>query len=161
MPVDGAGAAGERVNIVYAAATGNSREDKELPLKLLLMGDFSGRADPVPLEERKPVTVTRESFDEVLAGQRLRLELAVPDRLGADAGGGELPVTLRLVALRDFSPEGVVRQVPELRRLLELREAIAALKGPLGDLPAFAARIHAILADPGARAALRAELGRA
>lgn len=159
MPVEGAGAPGERVTIVYSAATGDGYEEKELPLKLLLLGDFAGRPDPTPLEEREPIPVDRDSFDDVLASQRLRLELTVPDHLGD--GGGDLPVTLRIGALRDFAPDAIARQVPELSQLLDLREGIAALKATLGERPAFAAGIAAVLADPAARAALRAELGSA
>ena len=159
MPVDEAGTPAERVHIVYQASTGSGREEKELPLKLLVLGDFTGRADRTPIEERKAITVTRDTLDDVLASQQVRLQMAVPDRLGE--AGNELPVTLRLSALRDFAPEALARQVPELRQLLDLREAIVALKGPLGELPAFRDRIHAIIADPAARAALLAELGRA
>lgn len=158
MPVDGSGTPAERVHIVYQAATGSGRDEKELPLKLLMLGDFTGRADATALEDRKPITVTRDTFDEVLASQKLRLDLAVPDRLGDH--GGELPLTLRLGALRDFAPEALARQMPELRQLLDLREAIVALKGPLGELPDFRRRIQAILGDPAARAAVLAEIGR-
>jgi len=159
MAIDGAAPSAERVHIMYQAVNGAGREDKELPLRLLLLADFTGRADGTPLEERKPVVVTRETFDEVLASHHLCLDLAVADRLGDH--GGEFPVSLRVGALRDFTPEAIARQVPELRRLLDLREALVALKGPLSDLPTFRSRIHEIVGDPAARAALSAELGRA
>ena len=156
MAQDGSVAPKERVNIVYQAATGGRLEEKELPLRLLLLGDYTGRADATPVEERKAVAVTKETFDDVLNSQRVTLDLQVPNRL--DEHGGELAATLSFRTLSDFSPESIARQVPELRHLLDLREALAALKGPLGNLPAFRKKIQDLIGDEHARATLLAEL---
>jgi len=61
--------------------------------------------------------------------------------------------------MKDFTPEGVVSQVPELQKLLDLRNALNALKGPLGNIPAFRKKIQSILEDSEARDKLLAELG--
>jgi len=42
----------ERVNIVYRPATGDAQEEIELPLKLLVVGDFTGKTDERMLEDR-------------------------------------------------------------------------------------------------------------
>ena len=39
----------ERINIVYKPATGGAQEEIELPLKHLVMGDFTFRKDDRPL----------------------------------------------------------------------------------------------------------------
>ncbi len=148
----------ERVNIVYRPATGNAQEDVELPLKMLMMGDYLGRPDETPLEQRKPINVDKDNFKEVMAGQNLRLDLTVPDRLSGDPKA-EMGLKLEFKSLADFEPEGVVRQVPELRQLLELRSALAALKGPLGNIPAFRKKLQALLGDEASRQKLMAELG--
>jgi type VI secretion system protein ImpB len=68
-------------------------------------------------------------------------------------------VKLEFKTLADFNPEGVVNQVPELKKLLELRNALAALKGPLGNTPAFRKKIQQLLGDETQRTKLMAELG--
>ncbi len=148
----------ERVNIVYKPATGNAQEQVELPLKILMMGDYTHRPDPRALEDRAPINVDKDNFNEVMSQQGLKVSLSVRDTLSDDPAA-ELPMTLEFKTLADFSPESVVNQVPELRTLLELRSALHALKGPLGNLPAFRRKLQSLLADPDSRQLLMRELG--
>ncbi|MCP3169640.1 type VI secretion system contractile sheath small subunit [Myxococcus qinghaiensis] len=148
----------ERVNIVYKPATGNAQEQVELPLKVLMMGDFTGQADDRPLEQRAPINVDKSNFNEVMAQQNLKVTLTAADKLSHEAGA-TMNVSLQFKNLSDFTPESVVNQVPELKKLLELRSALTALKGPLGNLPAFRKKLQALLADEEGRKALIKELG--
>lgn len=156
MPAEGSVAPKERVNIVYKTEAGGVQSEKELPFKMLVMGDFTQRPDSTPLEQRKPVNVTKDNFNEVLKAQKLKLQLGAKNTL---SGEGELPVQLEFKSLNDFGPEAVAKQVPELSKMLELREALNALKGPLGNIPAFRKKIQAIIQDEKAREAILAELG--
>ena len=151
----------ERVNITYRPATDGAQEDVELPFKILVLGDFTGREDERPIEDRDPISVDKDNFAKVMAAQRLGVEISVPNALvdGGDAGdAGELAVTLRFASLADFRPEGLARQVPELQRLLELRAALVALKGPIVNVPGFVRKIRELLRDPAQRARLLREL---
>lgn len=62
-------------------------------------------------------------------------------------------------SLTDLSPDNIAAQVPEMRKMLELREALVALRGPMGNLPAFRAQLKALLDDETSREQLIAELG--
>jgi type VI secretion system protein ImpB len=155
---EGSVAPKERVNIVYKPATGNAKEEVELPLKILMMGDYTGRTDDRPLEQRKPINVDKDNFNEVMSSHKLELNLNVADKLSGEKDA-EMAVKLKFNTLADFGPEGIVNQVPELRTLLELRNALNALKGPLGNIPAFRKKIQALLGDTDARQKLMTELG--
>ncbi len=148
----------ERVNITYKAQVGDAQEETELPLKILMVGDYTGRVDDTPLEERKPISVDKENFSEVMAKQDLKATVAVPDKLSGEKDAS-LSVNLAFKGLNDFTPEGIVNQIPELKKLLELRQALTALKGPLGNIPAFRKKIQSLLGDEKARAQLMQELG--
>ena len=148
----------ERVNIVYKAQVGDAQEEMELPLKILMVGDYAGRTDDTPLEDRKPIKVDKDNFNEVMAKQGLAATVSVPDRLSGEKDAS-LNLSLQFKKLDDFSPEGIVNQVPELKTLLELRSALTALKGPLGNIPAFRKKIQGLLGDAEARQKLMKELG--
>ncbi len=158
MAKDGSVAPKERVNIVYKPSTGDAVEEKELPLKLLMMGDYTGRADETPLGERKVISVNKDNFSDVMRGQKLEMEFGVDNKLAEGEEAGQLPVKLKINTLKDFSPEEVAQQVPELKKLLDLRDALTALKGPLGNVPAFRKKIQSIVGDDAAREQILKEL---
>ncbi len=157
MAKEGSVAPQERVNITYQSSTGNAQQEVELPLKMLFISDFTGRADSRPLEERKPINVDKDNFQQVLGEQNLSISIQVPNKLADD--GGELPVALKFKKLSDFGPDAVVEQVAELKKLMELRLALTSLKGPLGNVPAFRRKIQALLQDADSRSKLLSELG--
>ncbi|MBN4054949.1 type VI secretion system contractile sheath small subunit [Acidimicrobium ferrooxidans] len=159
MSSEGSVAPKERVNIVYEAATGDAKEEKELPLKLLMLGDYTLRSDETPLENRKPININKDNFNEVLKAQSLEMDINVPNQLSEAEGDDEMAVHLKFANLKDFGPEAVARQVPEMNKLLELREALTALKGPLGNLPAFRKMIQGLIGDESNRAQILKELG--
>lgn len=159
MASQGSVAPKERVNIVYRPATEGAQEEVELPLKLLVLGDFTLREDDTPLDELSPVNIDKDNFNDVLAAQAPELQLQVPDLLQSRRGES-LQLQLRFRQLNDFSPDSVVTQVPQLQALLQLREALKALKGPLSNIPAFRRRLQDIVSDPGLRERLIDELRR-
>ncbi|MFY1829237.1 type VI secretion system contractile sheath small subunit [Myxococcus fulvus] len=148
----------ERVNIVYKSETGNAQSEVELPLKVLVVGDYTGRQDDRPVEERAPINIDKSNFNEVMAKQGLSLDVSVPNKLSNEPDAS-MSVSLKFQTLADFTPEGIVNQVPELHQLLQLRAALNALKGPLGNVPAFRKKIQMLLGDTEGRQRLMAELG--
>ena len=158
MSKEGSVAPKERVNIVYKSDNGGAQSEVELPLKILMVGDYTGRKDDRPVEERAPINIDKANFNDVMAKQNLGLDVNVADKLSSDKGA-EMSVSLKFSTLADFTPEGIVNQVPQLKQLLELRSALNALKGPLGNVPAFRKKIQALLGDTDGRSKLIAELG--
>jgi type VI secretion system protein ImpB len=148
----------ERVNIVYKPATGDAKEEVELPLKVLVMGDFTMAEDGAPVEDRKAINIDKDNFNDVLNSYNIKLEAVVDNKL-SDGPGEQMAVNLTFNSLKDFDPDAVVEKVPELKKLVELRNALKAVKGPLGNIPEFKKKLNEIVQDPDAKERILKELG--
>jgi type VI secretion system protein ImpB len=148
-----------RVNIRYVKYTGGAQEQVELPLKLLLLGDYTLRPDDTPLEERKKISVTKDNFDAVMREQNLRLEMVVPNRLSG-VEGDEMRVNLAVESLASFNPDEIVRAVPELAKMLEIRELLTDLKARVITNRRFRLALEKIVKDQGQVETIMRELDR-
>lgn len=157
MAKDGSVAPKERINIKYVPSTGDQQSEMELPLKLLVLGDFKGHPEDSQLEERKTVQVDKSNFESVMKEANLSISATVDNKL-TDEDGAELSVDLKFDSLKDFSPDSIGEQVPEIQKLIELREALVALKGPLGNIPSFRAKLQELIATEESREKLLSEL---
>jgi type VI secretion system protein ImpC len=92
--------------------------DPESSFRMLVIGDFSGRANRGVVEKiagRRPMAVDRDNLDGLLARLAPALELPL-------AGGGSLRLAFR--ELDDFHPDRVFGQCEVFRSLRALREKI-------------------------------------
>ncbi|MBK8269748.1 MAG: type VI secretion system contractile sheath small subunit [Planctomycetes bacterium] len=135
-----------RVNIVISDRLRGGAEP-ELPFRMLVMGDYTLKQDKRPVEARQPLDINKSNFDSVMQSFNLSMDLTVPDQI---SGVGEMPVSLKFGTLKDFRPESIARQVPQLKNLLELREAIKALRPVMGD-KAKVQKLMETIKDPATR----------
>ncbi|MDB6050735.1 MAG: hypothetical protein JWR17_3481 [Pseudomonas sp.] len=158
MAKEGSVAPKERINVTFKPATGNAQEEIELPLKLMVLGDFTHRPDERKVEDRKPISIDKNNFDDVLSKQKLTMTLSVPNRLQEEGASDELGLNLAFDSMKAFNPANLIEQIPELKKLMELRDALVALKGPLGNAPAFRKAIESVLVDDESRSRVLGEL---
>lgn len=158
MASNGSVAPKERVNIVYRPATGDQEAGVELPMKQLVIGEFTNDPSEEMMEERKSIDVNKDNFNDVLAAQNVKVEMNVPNTL-VDEPDAEMSVSLDFKTMRDFEPDAVAKKVPEVKKLIELREALVALKGPLSNVPEFRKKLQGIIDDDELREKLMVELG--
>ncbi|GJM06825.1 MAG: type VI secretion system-associated protein [marine bacterium B5-7] len=109
-----------RVNIALNLETHGAKSETQLPLKLLVLGQFSGKTS-----NQRVSTRTRHRINVHNLNDTLR-QLAPSLSLGG---------ALSFKSMADFSPAGVVRQVPALQRLLAMRDLLRELKANLSDNP--------------------------
>lgn len=147
-----------RINLKLDLHTGGAQKKVELPLKLLVMGDYSNGQDNRPLAERAKVNVNKNNFDAVLSDYAPKARVAVENTLAED--GSELPVDLEFRSMDDFKPENVASKVPELRALMSARNLLRDLKSNLLDNATFRRELERILKDPALSDRLRDDLSK-
>ena len=157
MAKEGSVAPKERVNIVYRPATGDAQEEVELPLRILVMGDYTLKEDGRPVEDREVVSIDKDNFNERMKAQNLELDLTVANKLSDDPDE-EMSVSLKFESLKSFEPESVVKNTPALNKLLELREALKSLKGPMSNKPEFKKKNQKLIQDDASRNQILKEL---
>lgn len=98
-----------RINLKLDLHTGGASKKMELPLKLLVAGDFSNGQESAQISEREKVNITKNNFDSVLSEYSPKLNLTVKNTLSDD--GGEENVQLTFQSMKDFTPEQVAAQI--------------------------------------------------
>lgn len=141
---DGSHAPKERINITYKAKTNGQNADVELPLKLMIMANLKGKNE-TPLEEREILQINKINFDQIMQKLDIETSFSVKNTLGT--GAEELDINLHISSMKDFTPDYLVNQIPELKKLMQLREALMALKGPMGNIPDFRKAVLEALKD--------------
>lgn len=147
----------ERINIQYKPAIGDAKEGIELPFKMMVLGDFSKQMDDRPIEEREPIDVNPSNLDTVMESMNLNVDFTVPNKMNDN--GGDIKINYDIKAMSDFSPDKILQEVPELKKVLELREALKSLKGPLGNVPEMRRTIQGIVSDKGKRDEIMKQIG--
>jgi type VI secretion system protein ImpB len=145
-----------RINLFLELEKGDAQEKVELPLRMLMLGDYLGREDHTPLEDREALNVTSDNFDAIMESMDLRLEYTVPDRLRE--GDREISVDLEIEDMDDFSPERVAHQVPELTRMLAMRNLLQDLRNRVVSTSQFRKKLEEIVHNPDALGRLVEEL---
>jgi type VI secretion system protein ImpC len=136
----------ERLRLVYKTEGAGGASDVELPFRVLVLGDFT-RDDRAGFEsDNKPLALPGGTLDPILAKLNPKLKLQVPNRL-SDAADVPLDVELEFRGLDDFTPDKLIRQVPELRALLDLRALLWRYRERGANLRQIAADIQALLAE--------------
>ena len=119
-----------RVKIRYDVHTGGAHVIKELPYVLGIITDLSGASDveKAPLRERKFVSLHPESLGDIMASIRPKVVFSVENKID---GKGDLGCDLTFLSLDDFEPMQIIRQVPQMRALYEVRIKLSDLLAKL------------------------------
>lgn len=146
-----------RVNLTYKDATDGAQAEKELPLRTLVVGDFSAGQNKKDLADRKPLDVNPYNINDRLAEMNVKLDLQVADKL-SEEDGSQMTASLTFKSMEDFQPHKVVDQVEALRKLRDVREALEQLKTAFLNEKDFRKRLNELIQDAGQVEAILGEI---
>ncbi len=143
------------------------RKEKELPLRLLVVGDLTGRtwkpepppgAPPPPkdeLDDRKIHDLNGRNLDAVMKKLNVSVQLTSVTN-HAEKAGPAFDVTIPITSMASFEPGEIVKHVPSTQRLLRIRTLLLELQACVDNNKQFR-RLVRELTSP-ARAALLEQL---
>jgi type VI secretion system protein ImpC len=88
---------------------------EEPSFRILVLGDWSGSGEKKDLDDRRPIEIDRDEFDDVFAKLGVAIELDFPD-------GTIIP--LEFNELDDFHPDAIFQRVPMFSELRDLRKRL-------------------------------------
>lgn len=145
-----------RINISLDVETGGAKKKLELPLKMLVMGDFSNGKTQGRIADRERVNINKNNFESVLKDMAPKARYQVGNLLKND--GSELDVELQFDSMRSFHPEQVANQIPELHSMMAMRNLLKDLKSNLLDNAKFRKELEKIVNNQPELEGLKQEL---
>jgi type VI secretion system protein ImpB len=144
-----------RINLKLDVGKGGAKKKIELPLKMLVVGDFSFKEKGDRISDREKISINKNNFTQVMESMDLKLKYNVENKL---TGEGDLSIDMGIKNMDSFKPENVAKSVPALSKMLAARNLLKDLKSNLLDTREFRKRLELIIKDPAAVKSLQEEL---
>ena len=124
-----------RITLRYRTEINGTPADITLPLRILVMGDFSlGTSSDrkVDLEERKIRSLDGTNTGSIMKDMKMSITTTVPNKIDPE-NSENIEVTLPINSMKSFSPDNVAKNVPKLRALMTLRKLLVEMDSNMGN----------------------------
>ncbi|MBL4850455.1 MAG: type VI secretion system contractile sheath small subunit [Planctomycetes bacterium] len=149
-----------RITLRYRTEVDGEPADIQLPLRLLIMGDFSlgtSKDRKLDLEERKIRNLDGTNTKAVMKDMNMSIKAEVPNKIDPE-NSENLAVDLPITSLKSFSPDEVAQNVPKLRALMTMRKLLLEMNSSMGNSKELRKLVSQLYADEGAFNKLREDL---
>ncbi|QBG34914.1 type VI secretion system contractile sheath small subunit [Litorilituus sediminis] len=144
-----------RVNISLELETNGASNSKELPLKMLVMGDYSNGKNQEDLAERERVLINKNNLNQVLKSTAPQAKFLVDNKI---SGEGSIGIDLTFDSFKSFDPEQVASQIPQLNNMMAMRNLLKDLKSNLLDNSSLRKELERVLQNKPELEELKAKL---
>ncbi|RKH11390.1 type VI secretion system contractile sheath small subunit [Corallococcus praedator] len=149
-----------RITLTYRTTINGEQETVNLPLRLLVMGDFSlGSSEDRKndLETRRLRSIDGKNLDELMKDMKMSASFQVPNRINPDVES-ELNVQLPVDGMKSFHPDEVVKHVPKLKALLLLKTLLVEMQSNIDNRKDLRRELYELFSKPEALKELLNEL---
>ena len=141
-----------RITLKYKRNITGEPEDIELPLRMLVLGDFSGKGNKSEsFVDRKTINLNGKNTNDVL--DQLDISISVPED-----EEGIRKVNLPLKNVDDFLPGHIVKNIPEMDKLVNCAKTLASLSSSINNSRKFKSALMELSKDDELQAALKERL---
>jgi type VI secretion system protein ImpB len=149
-----------RLTLTYRTNVNGQLEEKQLPFRLLIMGDLSSGTSKdraLELDQRGFRHLDGRNLNAVMADMKMSLQLTVENRVDPDRGE-TIEVTLPVSGMNSFAPAQIAENVPKLKALLLLKKLLLEVQNNIDNRKEFRNLLRQLAESPDLAASLRAEL---
>lgn len=149
-----------RITLTYRTTINGEQETVNLPLRLLVMGDYSlGSSEDrkQDLETRKLRSVDGRNLDELMKDMKMSANFQVPNRINPDVEA-ELNIDLPINRMKSFHPDEIVKHVPKLKALLLLKTLLVEMQSNIDNRKDLRRELYELFSKPEALKELLNEL---
>jgi type VI secretion system protein ImpB len=143
-----------RVHIFYEDPF-DAEQKVELPFVMGVMADLSGDTPGVEkdVDERKFLDIDMDNFSKRMEAIEPGTSFTVEDKLSGEENT-KMSVQLKFKNMDDFTPGKVAEQVPALKKLLDARNSLAALRTMMDGRVQAISQLEELTRDPALMQAL-------
>jgi len=150
-----------RLTLTYKTTVTGELEEVNLPLRLLLLGDYSlGSSDDrkVDLDEREIRNINGSNLNEVINNMNMKVNMTVPNKIDPD-NAEELEVEIPLNnGMKSFSPDNVAKEIPKIKGMLMLKKLLLEMQSNMDNRKEFRKLLAELAKDQEAVKGLLGEL---
>ena len=136
-----------RLTLRYRTEIHGAPEDIELPLRILIAGDFSGKGTPKkPFESRKVANFDGKNLNTIL--DKMKIKVPVTDSDGTAH-------TIAINTVDSFRPDHIINSINSMGERVNAKNMLNALLSSINNSNKFRSAIRQLVADPAAVTALK------
>lgn len=151
-----------RTTITYKTEINGEPATVDLPFRLLILADLSlgtSKDRKLDLDERSPRNLNGSNISEVMDDLKISLDLVVPNKINPESAE-TVDVHLDIKSLESFSPQDIVKQVPQIQSLILFKKLLEEIQSNIANKKEFAQALNTIYGNPALLAKLREETKR-
>ena len=143
-----------RINLSLDLETGGAKQKLELPFKILVLADSFNRQENRKISEQTKIKLNQTNLKQVLSANFNRLNFKVKDTFSKEKS--TLAIKLDIDDIKDFQPDNIALQVPELRKLISMRNLLKEFRSHIIDDDELSHHINLLMHDTNKLEALKA-----
>ncbi|WP_440616025.1 type VI secretion system contractile sheath small subunit [Cysteiniphilum sp. 6C5] len=148
-----------RLMIQYDTRVKGEAKKKELPYRVLVMGDLSkgkSKDAKLPFEDRD-VRMIKNGLDATLKDMEITANMCVPNSINP-AKSPMIDINYKFTSMADFQPDRIAKKVPELNALLQLKEMLSSFEKDIDNNRTLKKTIDGIFSDKQTLESLKKEI---
>jgi len=128
-----------RLTLRYKTEVNGQPQDVTLPLRLMVLGDFSlgTSADrKVEFDERKLRSLDGKNLNGAMKDMNMSLQMNVPNKIDPDKAE-ELELDIPIKSMKGFSPDELAKNIPKVKSLLLLKKLLLEMESNVSNSKDF------------------------